>query len=166
MLKWPSHAGCFCRQDHQPHASALWNRVTPLLRPSAYLNLRKDAPHQHLQNLLNAFLGSGKSGPRLMCSGPCSLSTCLLYCAASIESAGECCDQNTQSRFPSMWLTMLFSKQSKRMPAKALEPRTAMRSWRQLSQPVCSSFYSTSEHSREPVCRGLRGRVDPALGTC
>lgn len=140
----------------------------PLFRASAYLNLRKGAPHQDLQNPLNAFMGSGKSGPRLMCSGPCSLFACLSSIVLSIKSAGKCCDQNTQSRSPSMWLTMLFSKQSKRMPAKS--------AWAQGSHEILKAIItpslflpllkrvinSISESSWRPLCTGLRGHVDPA----
>lgn len=144
------------------------NRFMPLFSASAYLNLRKDAPHQDLQNPLNAFMGSGKSGPRLMCSGPCSLFTCLSSIVLSIKSAGKCCDQNTQSRSPSMWLTMLFSKQSERMPAKSAGAQGSHEILEaiittSLSLPLLKrSINSISESSRRPLCTGLKGHVDPA----
>lgn len=143
------------------------NRITPLFSPSACLNLRKGAPHQGLQNPLNAFMGSGKSGPRLMCSGPCSLLTCLSSIVLWVSSLQESVVTRIHNPDSPACDWQCYSANSpKECQPRALEPRTAMRSWRQLSQPVCSSFYSTSEHSRAPLCRGLRGHVDPALRTC
>lgn len=98
-MVWPCWMLLACRTTSIALQSSD-NRFMPLFSASAYLNLRKGATHQDLQNPLNAFMGSGKSGPRLMCSGPCSLFACLSSIVLSIKSAGKCCDQNTQSRFP------------------------------------------------------------------
>lgn len=144
------------------------NWFMPLFSASAYLNLRKGAPHQDLQNLLNAFMGSGKSGPRLMCFGPCSLFTCLSSIVLSIKSAGKCCDQNTQSRSPSMWLTMLFSKQSKKMPAKSAR---AQGSHEILEAIITTSLFSLYQSvvstvflrvHQGPSAQVSKGMVDPA----
>lgn len=103
-----------------------------------------------------------------MCSGPCSLFACLSSIVLSIKSAGKCCDQNTQSRSPSMWLTMLFSKQSKRMPAKSAR---AQGSHEILEAIITTSLFlpllkhslnSISGSSRRPLCTGLKGHVDLA----
>lgn len=61
--------------------------------------------------------GQGRMAKVNVLSSLISFHVSLLYCAASVMSAGMCCDQNIQSESHSMWLTTLFSKWSKRMLA-------------------------------------------------
>lgn len=166
-MVWPCWMLLACRTTSIALQSSD-NRFMPLFSASAYLNLRKGATHQDLQNPLNAFMGSGKSGPRLMCSGPCSLFACLSSIVLSIKSAESVVTRIHNPDSPSMWLTMLFSKQSKRMPAKSAQ---AQGSHEILEAIITTSLFlprlkrsinSISESSRKPLCTGFKGHVNPA----